>query len=70
MCFLGLLDDQPSDEIKIGGFARLFILFWNDEVAAGLKTGSETLLEGSGDGIYGGRKKATALLSAAFLMPS
>ena len=47
-------DDEPSDEIKVGGFPRLLLLIGNHEVAAGLQAGGDAFLKGPGDGIHGG----------------
>ena len=52
--FSSSFDDEPGDEFKVGGFAGLFLLVGDHEVATGLQASGDALLEGPGDGVHGG----------------
>ena len=44
-----ILDDQPSDKLKVGGFGRLVFFVWNHEAALGLQTCDDAFLESACD---------------------
>ncbi len=43
-------DDEPGDEVEVGGFAVLLLLVGNLEAAIRLQADGDAFLEGSSDG--------------------